>query len=94
MQMQQCSCSITHTERESKMLTMKFFDGLTPKYYARSNNLSNIFSKLIKSYHQYRIYKNTVNELSKLSDRELYDIGLSRGEIYDLANQSAYGVSK
>lgn len=92
--MQQCVCSMTHTERESKMLTMKFFDGLTPKYYTRSNNLSNIFSKIIKSYYQYRIYKNTVNELSNLSDRALYDIGLTRGEIYDLANQTAYGVSK
>jgi uncharacterized protein YjiS (DUF1127 family) len=30
----------------------------------------------------------TINELSKLSDAELKDIGISRGEIYEIAHQT------
>ena len=34
--------------------------------------------------------KETINELSKLSDKELRDIGINRGDIWTLAN----GVSR
>lgn len=30
----------------------------------------------------------TINELNKLSDHDLWDIGLSRGDIYAVANDS------
>lgn len=89
--MQQCLCSMTHTERENKMLTMKFFDGIVPRDYTKAYKKSSIFSKIFDSYNRYMIFRNTQSELHKLSDRELDDIGLSRGEIYDLAYQSAYG---
>lgn len=32
-----------------------------------------------------RVYRQTFNELSKLSDRELLDIGISRGDIHWIA---------
>jgi uncharacterized protein YjiS (DUF1127 family) len=32
-------------------------------------------------------YYNTIYELSRLTDRELQDIGLSRGDIINVANQ-------
>jgi len=32
--------------------------------------------------------KETINELRKLSDHELWDIGLSRGDIWAVANDS------
>ena len=32
-----------------------------------------------------RLAKQTIKELSRLSDRELNDMGLSRGEIYSVA---------
>ncbi len=34
-----------------------------------------------KSFQEWRTYRNTVNELSRMSDRELSDLGISRGDI-------------
>lgn len=34
--------------------------------------------------------RNTISELSKLSDKELNDIGLSRGDIYWVANEAYF----
>ena len=36
---------------------------------------------ILKNYRQWRSYRNTVNELNKLSARELNDLGLSRTDI-------------
>ncbi|MCG7519202.1 DUF1127 domain-containing protein [Ruegeria sp. Ofav3-42] len=38
---------------------------------------------------RYRIYRQTVNELSELSNRELADLGLHRSMIRRLAQQAA-----
>ena len=37
-----------------------------------------------------RVYRQTVNELAVLSDRELADLGLHRSEIRRIAWQAAY----
>ena len=37
-----------------------------------------------------KVYRQTVNELSALSDRELADLGLNRSEIRRIAYQAAY----
>lgn len=34
-----------------------------------------------KAYKDWREYRNTVNELSRMSERELNDLGISRGDI-------------
>ena len=34
---------------------------------------------LIRNYRNWRRYRDTVNELSRLSNRELTDLGISRG---------------
>jgi uncharacterized protein YjiS (DUF1127 family) len=39
----------------------------------------------------YRKYRNTVEELSNLSDRELADFGMDRGSIRDIAREHVYG---
>ena len=44
-------------------------------------------------YAQYRIYRRTVDELSVLSDRDLIDLGIGRGEIKAIALDTAYGPS-
>lgn len=36
---------------------------------------------------QYYVTKSTIKELQALSDKELYDIGINRGEIYDVASR-------
>lgn len=42
---------------------------------------------------KYKTYRDTYKELSRLSDRELKDIGLSRGEIHFVAME-AYVAKK
>jgi uncharacterized protein YjiS (DUF1127 family) len=43
-------------------------------------------------YADYRAYRETVTELSKLSSRELADLGLSRGTIASVAHEAVYGT--
>ncbi|MCC2113911.1 MAG: DUF1127 domain-containing protein [Hyphomicrobiales bacterium] len=47
-------------------------------------NLSSLFS----SVRRWRNYRDTVYELSRLSDRELNDIGISRSDISRIARRS------
>ncbi len=54
--------------------------------------------KVINSFFKYlemrKIYNRTYRELSKLSDRELHDIGLSRYDIAAIAEESVTGEIK
>ncbi|WP_411505628.1 DUF1127 domain-containing protein [Brucella anthropi] len=43
---------------------------------------------LIRSYNNWRRYRDTVNELSQLSTRELNDLGISRADIPFVARQA------
>ena len=40
----------------------------------------------------YRTYRQTINELSRLGTRELADLGLHRGEIRRVAHETVYGT--
>lgn len=50
------------------------------------NSISSVSSKLANSYKEARTARDTINELSKLTDKELNDIGIARGDIYYIAN--------
>jgi uncharacterized protein YjiS (DUF1127 family) len=43
-----------------------------------------------KAKAQHRAYRETVAELSRLSDAELRDIGLHRGDIHSIAMETHY----
>lgn len=43
---------------------------------------------LIRNYRNWRRYRDTVTELSRLSNRELNDLGLARGDIPFVARKS------
>lgn len=43
---------------------------------------------LIRNYRNWRRLRETVNELSRLSNRELADLGISRAEIHAVAQRS------
>jgi len=51
--------------------------------------LNNFFKKLINNYQTAKAIRSTENELRKLTDAELNDIGISRGDIYSIARQDA-----
>jgi YD repeat-containing protein len=44
---------------------------------------------LIRSLNNWRRYRTTYNQLSRLSDRELSDVGLTRFDIDRIARQGA-----
>lgn len=44
---------------------------------------------LMNSYKTWRKYRETYNELARLGRRELDDLGISRGEIAQVARQHA-----
>ncbi len=46
-------------------------------------------NKLVTSYRNWRSYRETYNELMRLSNRDLADMGISRGDIPTIARQSA-----
>lgn len=46
-----------------------------------------MLSGIVSRYKNYRRYRNTVNELQSLSNRELSDLGIPRGEISRIARE-------
>ncbi|MHA6347368.1 DUF1127 domain-containing protein [Roseivivax sp. CAU 1761] len=60
----------------------------------RGTGLGNRLSALVAEFRanraRKRVYKQTVAELSMLSNRELADLGLGRSEIRRVAYQAAY----
>lgn len=56
-------------------------------------NLSAIVDYFRDLKRQYQIHKNirqTIKELSELTDKELHDIGISRGMIHSIAHEAYY----
>ena len=52
-----------------------------------TQTLNNFFKKVINNYQMAKAIRQTENELRKLTDRELNDIGIARGDIYSIARQ-------
>ena len=51
--------------------------------------ISNFLQNLVIKYHRRKLARETINELSKLTNKELNDIGLARGDIWYLAHEDA-----
>jgi len=47
-----------------------------------------MFENITRSYESWRKYRKTFNELDRLSNRELNDLGIARGEIRYIARKS------
>ncbi|MEP9398161.1 DUF1127 domain-containing protein [Mesorhizobium sp. KR2-14] len=43
---------------------------------------------ILRNFRNWRRYRETVSELSRLSNRELNDLGISRSEIHSVARRS------
>jgi uncharacterized protein YjiS (DUF1127 family) len=50
-----------------------------------------VVSFILQKIRAYRMYRDTVRELSRLSDRDLHDIGISRYDIDAVARESSVG---
>jgi uncharacterized protein YjiS (DUF1127 family) len=44
---------------------------------------------LIRNYRSWRAYRDTINELGRLSNRQLHDLGIIRDEIRTVARKAA-----
>jgi uncharacterized protein YjiS (DUF1127 family) len=55
---------------------------------ARTKDETRDIMNLIRNYRNWRRYRDTVNELSRLSNRELNDLGISRAEIVTVAQRA------
>ena len=45
-------------------------------------------NRLVENYRNWRKYRQTHDELSRLSPRELDDLGITRGDITNIARQA------
>ena len=52
-----------------------------------TQTLKSFLLKLINNYQMAKAIRETENELRKLTDAELNDIGIARGDIYSIARQ-------
>ena len=54
---------------------------------ARTKDRKEDIMNLIRNYRNWRRYRETVNELSRLSNRELNDLGITRSDIATVASR-------
>ncbi|MDF3414140.1 DUF1127 domain-containing protein [Sulfitobacter sp. M57] len=54
-----------------------------------ADRASAAFQNIVTSYKQHRLYRETFNELSALSNRELADLGLNRSNLQQIARESS-----
>jgi uncharacterized protein YjiS (DUF1127 family) len=47
--------------------------------------MTTLLKNFLQKLRNFRQYRQSLNELSKLTDRELNDIGIGRGDIYRVA---------
>jgi len=49
-----------------------------------------MFAAIVRFVREWKHYNQSLNELSRLGDRELADIGISRSDIYRVAWNAAH----
>jgi uncharacterized protein YjiS (DUF1127 family) len=49
-----------------------------------------MFATIVRLIREYRRYNRSLNELNRLGDRELADIGISRSDIHRVAWNAAH----
>lgn len=61
---------------------------LVANTFYTANHITNFFKNLNVELKRRRNIRLTINELSKLTNHELNDIGIARGDIWHIANTS------
>lgn len=70
---------------------MAYASNSTTQFHGFSGWLAEMTSEFAERMARRRVYRDTVNELSSLSNRELADLGINRSMIRRLAQEAAYG---
>lgn len=60
--------------------------------HAGSTRRPGLLARLRRTFADHRKYLATCDELNALSDRELADLGISRGNVREIAHESVYGL--
>lgn len=70
---------------------MAYANDINSAATASSGFFGGLFKALGERVARYRVYRETMLELSSLSDRDLRDLGMSRASITAVAYEAAYG---
>ena len=70
---------------------MAYVETRGTKVAALNNAGEGFFAKLKAAIVRRRLYLQTMEELNALSDRELNDLAISRGQLRQVAYDAAYG---
>jgi uncharacterized protein YjiS (DUF1127 family) len=60
----------------------------TPTDSKKKRHIGSETMNIIRNYRNWRRYRDTVSELSRLSNRELSDLGIARGDIPFVARKT------
>lgn len=63
---------------------------LTASEWLNFGGVFDYFRNLKRRYNTHKNIRNTIDELSRLSNSELNDIGLTRGDIWSVAHEAHY----
>lgn len=81
----------TMTKSETTMALLDLDHGTTRSNAASSGRIAALFGGLNGFFARRALYRQTVKELSGLSDRDLADLGISRLEIASIATAAVNG---
>jgi uncharacterized protein YjiS (DUF1127 family) len=70
---------------------MAYINSTRAADYGLRARLTAALDSLSDRYTRYRVYRQTVTELGRLSARDLADLGIHRSAIHSVALEAAYG---
>ena len=77
-------------EKTEKRRQMAYTNTSSVTHTPSITRLGEAVAELRARYKTYRLYRDTLDGLSALSNRELDDLGLSRSELRRVAEEAAY----
>lgn len=70
---------------------MAYTNDINSAATASTASFGGLFKAVAERFARYRVYRETMLELSSLEDRELADLGMSRATLRAVAYEAAYG---
>ena len=69
---------------------MALASNIRAENFGYADRFTGFFKQLGERYARHRLYRQTLNEMSALSNRELRDLGLCRAQIKSIAWEHVY----